>query len=132
LVLFLADTPILVQDVAGQGATEIGAMNQLGVGALPPELTHEWARAIYEDRPASPDVCGIHYHSSFAGTDNIALWDTAPDLVVQLDSPICDQLPMFMAATDELGLIVTEVPEESCEVCLDHGVIDPAAFVKAN
>ena len=43
----------------------IGALPSLCDGNERRSLTQQWARAIYEDEPAGPDVAGIHYRSAY-------------------------------------------------------------------
>lgn len=60
-------------------AMAIGALPALADAALPRALTQEWARAIYEDQPASYKVTGIRYRSAYNGGISLVLWDSAND-----------------------------------------------------
>lgn len=68
--------PLVLLDLAGPGAAmAIGALPSLAQGAEPRHRTQEWARAIYEDRPAGGSVRGIHYRTAYGDGDSLALWD---------------------------------------------------------
>lgn len=52
--------PLALVDLARRGAAlAIGALPALADGSEARSLTQQWARAIFEDQPASPDVCGV-------------------------------------------------------------------------
>ena len=53
----------------------IGALPLLADGSEPRPLTQEWARAIYDDRPAGSEVTGIRYRSGYNFGYSLALWD---------------------------------------------------------
>jgi hypothetical protein len=72
----------IVQNLRGVGAMMIGGLPQMNVADVPRAETQAWARAIHEDRPADPAVCGVRYTSAYAGGIALALWDTAPNLLV--------------------------------------------------
>lgn len=71
---------LIVQNLRGSGAMMIGALPVMNVGDIARHETQAWARAIYEDRPAHPRVCGVRYTSAYAGGVSLALWDTAPEM----------------------------------------------------
>ncbi|MCA1569141.1 MAG: RES family NAD+ phosphorylase [Chloroflexi bacterium] len=73
---------LVVQNLRGAGAMMIGGLPAMSVGDIPRRETQAWARAIHEDRPANPSVCGVRYTSAYAAGISLALWDTAPDIAV--------------------------------------------------
>lgn len=73
---------LIVQNLRGTGAMMIGGLPAMNVGDIPRSETQAWARAIHEDRPAHPRVCGVRYTSAYAGGISLALWDTAPEIAV--------------------------------------------------
>ncbi len=124
------------QDVVGQGATDLGAEHHLGTYLYDdPSEPQAWARAIYLEKPAGDEICGIHYESSHTGGGNYALWETAPDLGTLFDLALVDDVDQMAALTlglEELNIVLTCVEQESCEICLDHGLVAEEDFVKAN
>ncbi len=63
-------------DLTQAGAAQaIGALPSLAIGNEPRPLTQEWARAIYVDQPAGPDVTGIRYRMAYNFGSSLALWD---------------------------------------------------------
>jgi RES domain len=59
-------TTLAMYDLAAKGAAmAIGALPALGDGNEARSLTQQWARAIYEDQPAGPEITGIHYRSGY-------------------------------------------------------------------
>ena len=73
---------LIVQNLRGAGAMMIGGLPAMSVADVPRSETQAWARAIHEDCPGHPDVCGVRYESAYAGGVALALWDTAPPLEV--------------------------------------------------
>ena len=73
---------LIVQNLRGAGAMMIGGLPAMNVGDIPRTETQAWARAIHEDRPANPRVCGVRYSSAYAGGISLAVWDTAPAIAV--------------------------------------------------
>ena len=71
---------LIVQNLRGSGAMMIGGLPMMNVGDIARHETQAWARAIHEDRPAHPRVCGVRYTSAHAGGVSLALWDTAPEI----------------------------------------------------
>jgi hypothetical protein len=70
--------PIAFFDLCAAGsAMAIDALPALADGNEPRELTQEWARAIYEDQPASTKVAGIRYRTAYNGGIALAVWDAA-------------------------------------------------------
>ncbi|MCA1695163.1 MAG: RES domain-containing protein, partial [Actinobacteria bacterium] len=51
-------SPAVFQSLVGANAMSIGAFPFLGSGYVDRELSQAWASAIYEDLPASNEVCG--------------------------------------------------------------------------
>jgi len=63
-------------DLARKGAAlAIGALPSLADGSELRALTQEWARAIYEDRPAGPEATGVRYRTGYNFGYSLALWD---------------------------------------------------------
>jgi hypothetical protein len=56
--------PTILQDVQANGSMLLGALPALGSADVDRVETQAWARAIYEDRPASPRVSGVRYTSA--------------------------------------------------------------------
>ena len=73
---------LIVQNLRGAGAMMIGGLPAMNVADIPRTETQGWARAIHEDRPANPRVCGVRYTSAYAGGISLAVWDTAPAISV--------------------------------------------------
>jgi hypothetical protein len=71
---------LIVQNLRGSGAMMIGGLPMMNVGDIARHETQAWARAIHEDRPAHPGVCGVRFTSAYAGGVSLALWDTAPEI----------------------------------------------------
>ncbi|MGH3967350.1 MAG: RES family NAD+ phosphorylase, partial [Mycobacterium sp.] len=79
-------TSLAVYDLAAKGAAmAIGGLPALGDGDEPRWLTQAWARAIYEDQPAGPEIAGIHYRSGYNSGEAMALWDCDADVEVVRD-----------------------------------------------
>jgi hypothetical protein len=76
-VSILAPTRSLAMfDLTREGsALAIGALPSLADGSEARPLTQEWARAIYEDQPAGPEVAGIRYRTGYNFGYSLALWD---------------------------------------------------------
>lgn len=73
-------------NLAAKGAAmAIGALPALGDGNEARSLTQQWARAIYEDQPAGPEITGIHYRSGYNSGQALALWDCDADVEVVPD-----------------------------------------------
>lgn len=63
-------------DLTRSGSAQaIGALPSLADGYEVRPLTQEWARAIYDDAPAGPDVTGIRYRTAYNFGYSLALWD---------------------------------------------------------
>jgi hypothetical protein len=123
---------VSVQNIIGPHAMALGAYHYLGSGNLERTLTHEWARAIAEDKPAGP-VSGILFEGGHDGGLCYVLWETAPPMNVVEDDPLRGgHLKLFIVEMQYRSVPVTLVPETSCRTCRDHGVIDPADFVPPN
>ena len=84
---FTGPRGLAIFDLARRGAAmAIGALPALADGNEKRLLTQEWARAIYEDRPAGPKIVGIHYRSAYNGGSSLALWDCDRDIEVLRDA----------------------------------------------
>jgi hypothetical protein len=64
----------------------IGALPSLADGNEPRRLTQQWARSIFEDRPAGPGVCGVRYRTAYNFGYSLALWDCDDSVDVVRDS----------------------------------------------
>jgi RES domain len=114
-------------DLARKGAAmAIGALPALADGNEKRSLTQEWARAIYEDRPAGPNIVGIHYRSGYNGGSALALWDCDRDIEVLRDARgLLQDLPLndprilgrFQGEMTERHINVTMVSESACKIC---------------
>jgi hypothetical protein len=114
-------------DLARRGAAmAIGALPALADGNEKRLLTQEWARAIYEDRPAGPKIVGIHYRSAYNGGRSLALWDCDRDIEVlrdargllqdfSLDDPRI--FGRFQKAMADRHISVEKVPKTACKIC---------------
>ena len=118
-----------LQDLQGSGAMLLGALPGLGSGEQPLALTQEWARAIYEDRPARLTVCGVHYTGAHEEGECACVWDTGPPVRLLAsasrgveDRPLLDPgvFPIFFKAMDEVGLPVERIPSGACIPCMDN------------
>jgi hypothetical protein len=114
-------------DIAQEGAAQaIGALPSLGIGNEPRKLTQEWARAIYEDQPAGPDVTGIRYRSAYNFGSSLALWDCDDGVEIVSDAqgrlqdmPLIDPrvLARFQVQMTKRLIKVTTVSSEDCPQC---------------
>ena len=69
--------PLTVLDLTAAGvAMALGGLPSIANGPYPRIVTQEWARAIYEDRPAGPEVTGIRYSSAYNNEKALVLWDS--------------------------------------------------------
>lgn len=74
-------------DFARRGvALAIGALPALADGDYERSLTQQWARAIYEDGPAGPDVRGMRYRSAYNFGYSLALWDCDDSVAIVRDT----------------------------------------------
>ena len=105
----------------------IGALPALADGNEKRTLTQEWARAIYEDRPAGPEVVGIHNPSAYNGGRSLALWDCDRDIEVLRDArgslqdiPLNDSriFLRFQVEMTARHINVKQVPEKACKDCI--------------
>lgn len=117
---------VIVQNLRGSGAMMIGGLPAMNVGDIPRSETQAWARAIHEDRPANPRVCGVRYTSAYAGGVSLALWDTAPEVAVirfrgraqdfaLVEPPLYTRLLVALVA---LRIEVRTIASEDCPRCL--------------
>jgi RES domain-containing protein len=114
-------------DLARNGAAmAIGALPALADGNEKRSLTQEWARAIYEDRPAGPKIVGIHYRSAYNGGSSLALWDCDRAIEVLRDArglrqdfPLNDPrvLGRFQKEMTERRINVVTVSKSGCSLC---------------
>lgn len=116
---------VVVQNLRGSGAMMIGGLPAMNVGDIPRPETQAWARAIHEDRPADPRICGVRYTSAYAGGISLALWDTAPELMIArvsnraqdfalTDPPVYARLLTALVA---LRIEVRTVTSDDCARC---------------
>ena len=80
-------TTLAMYDLVAKGAAmAIGALPALGDGDEPRSLTQQWARAIYEDKPAGGGITGIHYRSAYNSGESLALWDCDASIEIVSDA----------------------------------------------
>jgi hypothetical protein len=119
--------PLPLFDLARRGAAmAIGALPTLADGNEPRSLTQQWARSIFEDQPASPDVCGVRYRTAYNSGYALALWDcddsveVVRDIAGQLqDLPLDDPraLGRLQVQMHKRRIEVTTIPETECSIC---------------
>ena len=69
--------PLRVLDLIAPGtAMKLGGLPSIADGPHPRVVTQQWARAVYEDQPAGPEVSGIRYTSAYNGGTALVLWDS--------------------------------------------------------
>ena len=115
----------IVQNLRGAGAMMIGGLPAMNVADIPRPETQAWARAIYEDRPADPAVCGVRYTSAYAGGITLALWDSAPNLLIAVrdgarqDFALVDSriYPRLLTALVPLRIEVRIIQSAECPRC---------------
>jgi hypothetical protein len=115
----------VVQNLRGVGAMMIGGLPAMNVADVPRPETQAWARAIYEDRPADPAVCGVRYTSAYAGGIALALWDTAPNLLIatrdreRQDFELVDPrvYPRLLTALVPLQIELRIIGSDECPRC---------------
>ncbi|BBZ51173.1 hypothetical protein MHEI_28900 [Mycobacterium heidelbergense] len=120
-------TPLAMFNLAAKGAAmAIGALPALGDGNEARSLTQQWARAIYEDHPAGPEITGIHYRSGYNGGEALALWDCDADVEVardggghQQDIALDDPriLPRLQVQLRRRQISITTVASSECNEC---------------
>ena len=119
--------------VAKGAAMAIGALPALGDGNEPRSLTQQWARAIYEDKPAGPEIAGIHYRSGYNSGEALALWDCDGDVEVvrdhhghQQDTALDDPriLARLQVQLRRRQINVTTVTSSECNEC-KKGALSP-------
>jgi hypothetical protein len=118
---------LVMFDLAVKGAAmAIGALPALADGNEKRSLTQEWARAIYEDEPAGPEIVGIHYRSAYNGGRSLALWDCDRDIALLRDTrgllqdfPLNDRriFARLEGEMSERHINVTTVSESGCKIC---------------
>lgn len=112
-----------LQELVGPGLMQIGALASLGSGDVGYDLSQEWARAIYEDSPACPDVTGVHYQSAHDSLETLALWERSepPGYGPGDDLAIIDSVvwPSFLVEMQRRAINVTRVDSASCSKCTD-------------
>jgi hypothetical protein len=107
-------------------AMAIGALPALSDGSEARPLTQEWARAIHEDQPAGPDVCGVRYRTAYDSGYSVALWDCADAVEIVRDGrgrlqdlPL-DDARVFGRLGEQMRerlLDVTTISEAECSQC---------------
>lgn len=127
VALLKPDQPLVLFDLCRPGAAmAIGALPALADGNEPRALTQQWARAIYEDQPASRNVTGIRYRSAYNGGFSLAVWDcaaTAKTVAGQEgraeDYPLTDEamLRRVKAACSPRHITVNTVDPSGCHRC---------------
>jgi hypothetical protein len=114
-------------DLTAPGAAmAIGALPALGNGSEARSVTQEWARAIHEDEPGGPDVCGVRYTTAYDSGLAVALWDCDDGVEIVRDTrgrlqdfPLLDPriLARFEEQMHERLIDVTTVPDAECSLC---------------
>jgi hypothetical protein len=104
----------------------IGALPSLADGNERRSLTQQWARAIFEDHPAGPDVRGVRYRSAYNFGYSLALWDCDDSVEIVRDSAGRIQdlalddprvLVRFEIEMRKRRINVTTIPESECSTC---------------
>lgn len=119
---------LAMYDLARKGAAmAIGALPALADGNEKRSLTQEWARAIYEDQPAGPEIVGIHYRTGYNAGSSLALWDCDRDIEVLRDArgwlqdlPLNDSriFGRFQVDMTERHINVKTVSKGACKDCI--------------
>ncbi|MEO7296596.1 MAG: RES family NAD+ phosphorylase [Candidatus Limnocylindria bacterium] len=117
---------LIAQNLRGTGAMMIGGLPAMNVGDIPRPETQAWARAIHEDRPANPRVCGVRYTSAYAGGISLAVWDTGPEIAVTRvggraqDFGLADPhvFARLLTAMVPLRIEVRTIGSDDCARCL--------------
>ncbi|WP_330220362.1 RES family NAD+ phosphorylase [Mycolicibacterium llatzerense] len=114
-------------DLTAPGAAmTIGALPSLAAGNETRTLTQQWARAIYEDKPAGRAIYGVRYLSAYNSGYALALWDCADRVETVSDSggavqdlPLADPriLNRLQVQLRQRRIAVTTVAESDCAVC---------------
>ena len=111
----------------------IGALPALGDGNEARSLTQQWARAIYEDQPAGPEITGVHYRSGYNSGQALALWDCDADVEVVLDDggepqdiPLDDPriLSRLQVQLRRHQISITTATSSECNECMNE-TLDP-------
>ncbi|NGP09309.1 RES family NAD+ phosphorylase [Rhodococcus sp. 14C212] len=118
---------ITTYDLTTPGAAmEIGALPALAADHEHRGLTQQWARAIYEDQPATTKVDGIRYRTAYNDDHALALWDCENAITIALDrsgrlrdlSLIHPHIhPRLLAALVPRHITVTDTDEDHCPNC---------------
>jgi hypothetical protein len=134
VVIIAPTTTLAMFDLAAKGAAmAIGALPALGDGNEARSLTQQWARAIYKDQPAGPEITGIHYRSGHNSGEALALWDCDADVVVVRDDDVHPQdialndpriLPRLQVQLRRRQINVTTVTSGECNECKKEA-LDP-------
>ncbi|WP_240744043.1 RES family NAD+ phosphorylase [Mycobacterium paragordonae] len=125
--IVMPTVPLPLFDLASAGAAmAIGALPSLADGNESRKLTQQWARAIYEDQPAGPDVCGVRYRSAYNYGYSVALWDCDERVEIVRDGtgriqdlPLDDPrvLGRLQVEMRKRRISVTTVLESECPTC---------------
>ncbi|MGY4709196.1 RES family NAD+ phosphorylase [Mycolicibacterium sp. CBM1] len=127
-VAVLAPTSALALfDLTAPGAAlAIGALPSLATGNEPRSLTQQWARAIFEDQPSGPQVCGVRYRTAYNFGYAAALWDCDDRVDAVRDNFGAVQdfalgdprvLLRLQVALRERRIAVTTIPAGQCPAC---------------
>jgi RES domain len=119
--------PLEMFDLTRPGAAlAIGALPSLAIGNEARLLTQQWARAIYEDQPAGPDVTGVRYLSAYNFDYSLALWDCDDGVEIVSDAggrrqdfPLLHPplLRRFQEKMTDRGIMVTMGSSADCTEC---------------
>lgn len=104
----------------------IGALPSLADGNEARSLTQQWARGIFEDQPAGPDVCGVRYRTAYNFGYSLALWDCDNSVDIVRDSSSRAQdlslqdprvLRRLQVEMRKRRIGVTTISESECAIC---------------
>lgn len=119
--------PLPLFDLASTGAAmAIGALPSLADGNETRALTQQWARAIFEDQPAGPDVRGVRYRSAYNFGYSLALWDCDDSVEIVCDSAGRIQdlalddprvLGRLQVEMRKRRIAVTTIRQSECKTC---------------
>jgi hypothetical protein len=114
-------------DLTAPGAAmAIGALPSLAVGHEPRALTQQWARAVFEDKPAGRAIFGVRYQSAYNSGCSLALWNCSDKVQIVRDAagqvqdlPLADPriLNRLQVQMRQRRIAVTTVSESDCAGC---------------
>jgi hypothetical protein len=112
------------QDLRGDGCMNIGALPSLYSSSMQRHESQAWGTAIYEDRPAGPDVAGILYPGAHNADLCQVIFDTGASLssVQDIDlpadgRPLVDMREKVQSELREVNIRATWIRSEDCRDC---------------